>query len=356
MSLQTLEQSLIDGISAAADETELENLRVSALGKKGAISERMKTLGTMEPEERKTAGAELNALKEKIAEAISARKATLQAKALEARLVTEKIDVTLPVRPEAQGTIHPVSQVWEEVVQIWGDLGFAVAEGPHIENDFYNFTALNIPPEHPARQEHDTFYFHPKLDGSRMLLRTHTSPVQIRTMLEQKPPIRIIAPGRTFRSDSDQTHTPMFHQIEGLVIDQETHLGHLKWALAEFCKAFFELDDVKMRFRASHFPFTEPSMEVDINCSWEGGQVKIGQGTSWLEILGSGMVHPAVIKAGGLDPERYQGFAFGMGLDRIAMLKYGIPDLRAFFEADLRWLRHYGFRALHVPTLAGGLS
>ncbi|TMJ41006.1 MAG: phenylalanine--tRNA ligase subunit alpha [Alphaproteobacteria bacterium] len=356
MSLQTLEQSLIDGISAAADETELENLRVSALGKKGAISERMKTLGTMEPEERKTAGAELNALKEKIAEAISARKATLQAKALEDRLVTEKIDVTLPIRPEAQGTIHPVSQVWEEVVQIWGDLGFAVAEGPHIENDFYNFTALNIPPEHPARQEHDTFYFHPKLDGSRMLLRTHTSPVQIRTMLEQKPPIRIIAPGRTFRSDSDQTHTPMFHQIEGLVIDQETHLGHLKWALAEFCKAFFELDDVKMRFRASHFPFTEPSMEVDINCSWEGGQVKIGQGTSWLEILGSGMVHPAVIKAGGLDPERYQGFAFGMGLDRIAMLKYGIPDLRAFFEADLRWLKHYGFRALHVPTLAGGLS
>jgi len=356
MSLQTLEQSLIDGISAAADETELENLRVSALGKKGAISERMKTLGAMEPEERKTAGAELNALKEKIAEAISARKATLQAKTLEARLVTEKIDVTLPVRPEAQGTIHPVSQVWEEVVQIWGDLGFAVAEGPHIENDFYNFTALNIPPEHPARQEHDTFYFHPKLDGSRMLLRTHTSPVQIRTMLEQKPPIRIIAPGRTFRSDSDQTHTPMFHQIEGLVIDEETHLGHLKWALAEFCKAFFELDDVKMRFRASHFPFTEPSMEVDINCSWEGGQVKIGQGTSWLEILGSGMVHPAVIKAGGLDPERYQGFAFGMGLDRIAMLKYGIPDLRAFFEADLRWLKHYGFRALHVPTLAGGLS
>ncbi|QIG48624.1 phenylalanine--tRNA ligase subunit alpha [Nordella sp. HKS 07] len=356
MSLQNLEQSLIDGIASAADETELESLRVSALGKKGAISERMKTLGAMAPEERKTAGAELNALKEKVTEALSARKAALQATALEARLVTEKIDVTLPTRPEAQGTIHPVSQVWEEVVQIWGDLGFSVAEGPHIENDFYNFTALNIPPEHPARQEHDTFYFQPKADGSRMLLRTHTSPVQIRTMLEGKPPIRIIAPGRTFRSDSDQTHTPMFHQIEGLVIDEETHLGHLKWALAEFCKAFFEIDDVKMRFRASHFPFTEPSMEVDINCSWEGGQVKIGEGSSWLEILGSGMVHPSVIKAGGLDPERYQGFAFGMGLDRIAMLKYGIPDLRAFFEADLRWLRHYGFRALQVPTLAGGLS
>lgn len=356
MSLQNLEQSLIDGITSAADETELESLRVSALGKKGAISERMKTLGGMAPEERKTAGAELNALKDKITEAIGARKSALQAKTLEARLVTEKIDVTLPARPETQGSIHPVSQVWEEVVQIWGDLGFSVAEGPHIENDFYNFTALNIPPEHPARQEHDTFYLQPKADGSRMLLRTHTSPVQIRTMLESKPPIRIIAPGRTFRSDSDQTHTPMFHQIEGLVIDEETHLGHLKWALAEFCKAFFEIDDVKMRFRASHFPFTEPSMEIDINCSWEGGQVKIGEGSSWLEILGSGMVHPSVIKAGGLDPERYQGWAFGMGLDRIAMLKYGIPDLRAFFEADLRWLRHYGFRSLQVPTLAGGLS
>lgn len=356
MSLPNLEQSLIDGISAAADESELESLRVSALGKKGAISERMKTLADMSPDERKTAGAELNALKEKIAQAITARKSTLQAKALEARLQTETVDVTLPVRPEAQGSIHPVSQVWEEVVQIWSDLGFSVAEGPHIENDFYNFGALNMPEEHPARQEHDTFYFHPKADGTRMLLRTHTSPVQIRTMLQGKPPIRIIAPGRTFRSDSDQTHTPMFHQIEGLVIDEETNLGHLKWALAEFCKAFFELDDVKMRFRASHFPFTEPSMEVDINCSWEGGQVKIGEGTSWLEILGSGMVHPNVIKAGGLDPDRYQGFAFGMGLDRIAMLKYGIPDLRAFFEADLRWLRHYGFRALAVPTLAGGLS
>jgi phenylalanyl-tRNA synthetase alpha chain len=356
MSLQNLEQSLIDGITSAADETELESLRVSALGKKGAISERMKTLGGMAPEERKAAGAELNALKDKITEALSARKSALQAKTLEARLVTEKVDVTLPARPEAQGSIHPVSQVWEEVVQIWGDLGFSVAEGPHIENDFYNFTALNIPPEHPARQEHDTFYLQPKADGSRMLLRTHTSPVQIRSMLESKPPIRIIAPGRTFRSDSDQTHTPMFHQIEGLVIDEETHLGHLKWALAEFCKAFFEIDDVKMRFRASHFPFTEPSMEIDINCSWEGGQVKIGEGSSWLEILGSGMVHPSVIKAGGLDPERYQGWAFGMGLDRIAMLKYGIPDLRAFFEADLRWLRHYGFRSLQVPTLAGGLS
>jgi phenylalanyl-tRNA synthetase alpha chain len=295
-------------------------------------------------------------LKDKVTEAIAARKAVLQEAQLEQRLASEKIDVTLPARAEPRGTVHPVSQVWEEVVQIFGDLGFAVAEGPHIEDDFHNFTALNIPPEHPARQEHDTFYFHEKPDGSRMVLRTHTSPVQIRTMLTQKPPIRIIAPGRTFRNDSDMTHTPMFNQIEGLVIDETTHMGHLKWILAEFCKSFFEVDDVKMRFRASHFPFTEPSMEVDINCSWESGQVKIGQGSSWLEILGSGMVHPNVIKAGGLNPDKYQGYAFGMGLDRLAMLKYGIPDLRAFFEADLRWLRHYGFKALNVPTLPGGLS
>jgi len=356
MSLHSLEHDILSQVAAVSDEAALEALRVATLGKKGSISERMKALGAMSPEERKEVGAALNSLKDKVAAAIAARKASLQDQALEQRLLTEKIDVTLPVRPEQQGTVHPVSQVWEEVVQIFGDLGFAVAEGPHIEDDFYNFSALNIPPEHPARQEHDTFYFNRKPDGSRMLLRTHTSPVQIRTMLSEKLPIRIIAPGRTFRSDSDMTHTPMFNQIEGLVIDETTHLGHLKWILSEFCKSFFELDDVKMRFRASHFPFTEPSMEVDINCSWEGGQVKIGQGSSWLEILGSGMVHPNVIRAGGLDPDKYQGFAFGMGLDRLAMLKYGIPDLRAFFEADLRWLRHYGFNALQVPTLAGGLS
>jgi phenylalanyl-tRNA synthetase alpha chain len=356
MSLETLERDILKDVAAAGDEAALEALRVSALGKKGSISERMKGLGSMAPEERKEAGAALNLLKDKVADAIAIRRAALQAVALEARLASERVDVTLPVRPQAQGTIHPVSQVWEEIVEIWGDLGFSVAEGPHIEDDFHNFTALNMPPEHPARQEHDTFYFNEKPDGSRMVLRTHTSPVQIRTMLSGKPPIRIIVPGRTFRNDSDLTHTPMFHQIEGLVIDEHTHLGHLKWALTEFCKAFFEVDDPKMRFRASHFPFTEPSMEVDINCSWEGGQVKIGVGDSWLEILGSGMVHPNVIRHGGLDPEKYQGWAFGMGLDRIAMLKYGIPDLRAFFEADLRWLRHYGFRALQVPTLAGGLS
>lgn len=356
MSLLTLEQEILKGVSDAGDEAALEAIRISALGRKGAISEQMRSLGSLSPEERKETGAKLNLLKDKISDAINARKAALKETAIEARLRSEKVDITLPIRPERQGTIHPVSQVWDEIVQIWGDLGFSVAEGPHIEDDFYNFTALNMPPEHPARQEHDTFYFHEKPDGSRMVLRTHTSPVQIRTMLSEKPPIRIIAPGRTFRSDSDQTHTPMFHQIEGLVIDEETHLGHLKWVLSEFCKAFFEVESPKMRFRASHFPFTEPSMEVDINCSWEKGQVKIGVGDSWLEILGSGMVHPNVIRHGGLDPERYQGWAFGMGLDRIAMLKYGIPDLRAFFEADLRWLRHYGFRTLQVPTLAGGLS
>jgi phenylalanyl-tRNA synthetase alpha chain len=356
MSLESLEAEVLSSIAAASDEAALEAVRVSALGKKGAISERMKTLGAMAPDERKEAGAALNLLKDRVSEALGARKALLAEAALDQRLASETIDVTLPVRPEMRGSIHPVSQVWEEVVQIWGDLGFAVAEGPHIEDDFHNFTALNMPPEHPARQEHDTFYFNEREDGSRMVLRTHTSPVQIRTMLSSKPPIRIIAPGRTYRCDSDMTHTPMFHQIEGLVIDETTHMGHLKWALTEFCRAFFEVDDVKMRFRASHFPFTEPSMEVDINYSREGGQLKIGVGDKWLEILGSGMVHPNVIRHGGLDPDKYQGWAFGMGLDRIAMLKYGIPDLRAFFEADLRWLRHYGFRALQVPTLAGGLS
>jgi phenylalanyl-tRNA synthetase alpha chain len=356
MSLDQLESETLKRVADAVDEAALEAVRIDALGKKGTISERMATLGKMAPEERKTAGAALNVIKDKVTKAIAEKKSALVDAALNARLATERVDITLPVRPELRGTIHPVSQVWEEVVQIFGDLGFAVAEGPHIEDDFHNFDALNMPPDHPARQEHDTFYFNEKPDGSRMVLRTHTSPVQIRTMLSQKPPIRIIAPGRTFRSDSDMTHTPMFNQVEGLVIDETSHMGNLKWVLQEFCKAFFEIDEVKMRFRASHFPFTEPSMEVDIQYSREGGQLKLGVGDKWMEILGSGMVHPTVIKAGGLDPTKYQGFAFGMGIDRIAMLKYGIPDLRAFFESDLRWLRHYGFRSLQVPTLAGGLS
>ena len=354
--LEKLEAELLANIAKAESEAGLEEIRVAALGKKGAISAQMKGLGKLAPEDRKTAGQTLNALKVRVSDALASRREVLKKEAMTAKLASEKTDVTLPARKHSLGTIHPVSQIWEEVVQIFGDLGFAVAEGPHIESDWYNFGALNIPDEHPARQEHDTFYFPPGKDGSRKVLRTHTSPVQIRTMETTEPPIRIIAPGRTFRCDSDQTHTPMFHQVEGLVLDTDIHLGHLKWVLTEFCKAIFELDDVKMRFRSSHFPFTEPSMEIDIGCSWEGGQVKIGAGDDWLEILGSGMVHPNVIRAGGHDPEKVQGFAFGVGLDRIAMLKYGIPDLRAFFESDLRWLRHYGFSPLNVPSLVGGLS
>ena len=350
--LETLKAELLAQISAAGDLGQLEAVRVAALGKKGRIAEQMSKLATLPPEERKAFGAANNAVKEAVSASLEARKVDLEAAALDARLANERADVTLPVRPgpEALGRIHPVSQVFDECVEIFADLGFDVAEGPDIETDDMNFNKLNIPAEHPARQEHDTFYFPPKPDGSRLLLRTHTSPVQIRTMESRKPPIRIIAPGRVYRSDSDQTHTPMFHQIEGLVIDETTHMGHLKWVLEEFCKAFFEVSDVKMRFRASHFPFTEPSMEVDI------GAEAIGKPGQWLEILGCGMVHPNVLRNCGLDPDVYQGFAFGMGLDRLTMLKYGVPDLRAFFGADLRWLRHYGFSVLDVPTLGGGLS
>jgi len=350
--LKKLEAELLKDISGAADLAGIEEVRVAALGKKGRISQLMSQLGKMAPEDRKAFGQAVNEIKDRVTAALDERKATLEVAALEQRLANECADITLPVRSGAiaEGRIHPVSQVFDECVEIFADLGFAVAEGPDIETDDLNFTKLNIPPEHPARQEHDTFYFHPREDGSRLLLRTHTSPVQIRTMMTSKPPIRIIAPGRVYRCDSDQTHTPMFHQIEGLVIDEETHMGHLKWVLQEFCKAFFEVDEVKMRFRASHFPFTEPSAEVDI------GAEAIGKPGEWLEILGCGMVHPNVIANCGLDPERYQGFAFGVGLDRLTMLKYGIPDLRAFFAADLRWLRHYGFSVLEVPTLSGGLS
>ena len=348
--LSKLEADLLAEIAGAEDLAALESVRVAALGKKGRVSELMGKLGALPPEERKSFGQTVNTLKGKVSDALDARKAALEAAALDARLKTERADVTLPVRlgPVAGGRIHPVSQVFDEVVEIFADMGFAVAEGPDIETDEMNFDKLNIPAEHPARQDHDTFYFAPKADGSRLLLRTHTSPVQIRTMVSQKPPIRIIAPGRVYRCDSDQTHTPMFHQIEGLVIDETTHMGHLKWVLQEFCKAFFEVDDVKMRFRASHFPFTEPSAEVDI------GAEAIGKPGQWLEILGCGMVHPNVLKNCGLDPEKYQGFAFGMGLDRLTMLKYGIPDLRAFFSGDLKWLSHYGFSMLDVPTLGGG--
>ncbi|MGE0845032.1 MAG: phenylalanine--tRNA ligase subunit alpha [Flavobacteriaceae bacterium] len=345
-------------IAEAGDEAALEAVRVAALGKKGSVTERLKGLGGMSVDERKVFGPALNGLRDRVNLSIEARKGVLKGAALEAQLATERVDVTLPVREPAigAGRIHPVSQVVDELTAIFADMGFSIAEGPHIETDQYNFTMLNIPEEHPARQEMDTFYLNPREDGSRMVLRTHTSPVQIRHMLANKPPIRIVVPGRVFRCDYDQTHTPMFHQVEGLVIDREANLANLKWTLAEFCKAFFEIDDVKMRFRASHFPFTEPSMEVDINCSRVGNELRIGEGDDWLEILGCGMVHPQVLRGVGLDPAEYQGFAWGMGIDRIAMLKYGIPDLRTFFASDLRWLKHYGFGALDLPTLAGGLS
>ncbi|HZP07852.1 phenylalanine--tRNA ligase subunit alpha [Methyloceanibacter sp.] len=356
--LDSLKSELIDAIERAATLGALEEVRVAALGKKGRVSELMQGLGALPPEERRSYGQAVNSLKESVAAALEARRAVLAREATAEKLALERADVTLPVRegPLAEGRIHPVSQVTDEITEIFADMGFAIAEGPDIETDFNNFTALNIPPEHPARQDHDTFYFAEAPDGSRPVLRTHTSPVQIRTMLREKPPLRIIAPGRVYRCDSDQTHTPMFHQVEGLVIDEETHLGHLKWVLEEFCKAFFEVPEVKMRFRASHFPFTEPSMEVDIGYAKVGEEIRIGEGDRWLEILGCGMVHPNVLKNVGLDPDRYQGFAFGLGIDRIAMLKYGMPDLRAFFAGDLRWLTHYGFPPLAIPTLAGGLS
>ena len=341
--IQTLESDLSAQISAAADERALEDIRVAALGKKGVISDRMKTLGKMSPEERQVAGPALNGLKARIGDAISARKEVLEEAALTARLEAERVDVSLPTAPATRGKLHPLTKTFREVAEIFAAMGFEVREGPDIEDDFHNFTALNFPPEHPAREMHDTFFFPPKDNGDRMVLRTHTSPVQVRTMMNETPPIRIIAPGRTFRCDSDQTHTPMFHQVEGLVIDRETHMGHLKGTLEAFLRAFFEIDSLTTRFRPHFFPFTEPSAEMDVGYERVGGGIKIGQGADWMEILGCGMVHPNVLKACGLDPDEYQGFAFGMGVDRLAMLKYGIPDLRSFFAADTRWLDHYGF-------------
>jgi phenylalanyl-tRNA synthetase alpha chain len=341
-------------IAAARSPEALEDIRIRLLGRRGSLTLAMRELGALAPEERRRAGAQLNAAKDRITDALAEAAARLGRAALEARLANEHADVTLPVNFAETGRIHPISQTVDEIVAIFGEMGFAVAEGPHIEEDFYNFTALNIPPEHPARQEHDTFYLPERPDGSRPVLRTHTSPVQIRTMLAQKPPIRIIVPGRTFRCDHDATHSPMFHQVEGLVVDRATHMGHLKGCLIEFCRAFFGVDDLPVRFRPSYFPFTEPSAEVDIGCSRADGGLKIGAGGDWLEILGSGMVHPQVLKNCGIDPVEYQGFAFGMGIERVAMLKYGIPDLRTFYDSDLRWLRHYGFLPLDVPSLVRG--
>jgi len=356
--IDALRDKYLAATAEAADEAQIEAVRLSALGKKGEVALLMRSLGQMSPEERQTAGPALNALKDDLNAALNAARVKLADAALDARLATEWLDVTLPSRPARQGTIHPVSQVMDEITAIFADLGFSVAEGPQIETDWHNFDALNIPGHHPSRAEMDTFYM-ARAEGDNRpphVLRTHTSPVQIRHMLENGAPCRIIAPGRVYRSDYDQTHTPMFHQIEGLAIDRDISMANLKWTLEEFASAFFEVDKVEVRFRASHFPFTEPSAEIDFRCSWVDGQLRLGEGDDWLEAGGSGMVHPKVLEAAGVDPNRWQGFAFGLGIDRLAMLKYGIPDLRAFFDSDLRWLRNYGFPALDVPTLAGGIS
>ena len=350
--VEELGREVLGAIASAGDSRALEQVRVASLGRKGRVTELMHTLGTMAPEERRSAGPALNQLKTNLVEAIAVRERELRRAEVDARLAEEAADVTLAPRPSAQGSIHPVSQVTEELIAIFADMGFEVAEGPDIEDDFHNFTALNIPPEHPARQMHDTFY----LAGTDKLLRTHTSPVQIRSMQAGRPPFRIIAPGRTYRCDSDQTHTPMFHQIEGLAIDRSIHMGHLKGCLETFARTFFEIDALRMRFRPSYFPFTEPSAEMDIGCDRRAGEIVIGEGDDWLEILGCGMVHRRVLEHVGVDPDEYQGFAFGLGIDRAAMLKYGIPDLRAFFDSDLRWLHHYGFMPLDVPSLAMGLA
>ncbi|MEZ6029345.1 MAG: phenylalanine--tRNA ligase subunit alpha [Hyphomonadaceae bacterium] len=354
--VQEIEADAGKAIASASDEAALEAIRVAELGKKGRVSLLMRELGGMSPEQRQVAGPALNGLKDRLTAAIAARKADLEMAALNKRLEAEREDLTLPPRYEPVGALHPVMQVFEELAAIFADMGFAVAEGPDIEDDFHNFTALNFPPGHPAREMHDTFFMKPGADGARKLLRTHTSPVQIRTMLSQKPPIRVIIPGRVYRKDWDATHTPMFHQIEGLVVDESVHMGHLKTCLTEAFSRFFEVPTTQSRFRPHFFPFTEPSAEMDIRCDRSGGEIKVGEGNDWLEILGCGMVHPNVLKACNIDPEKYQGFAFGLGVDRLAMLKYGMPDLRPYFEADVDWIRHYGFKPWLLPTVTGGLS
>jgi phenylalanyl-tRNA synthetase alpha chain len=355
--VEQMKNDWLGRVEAAGDLAALEQERVAALGKQGAVTALLKTLGGMSPEQRQSEGPRIHGLREAVTEAIAARKAALEGAALEQRLATETLDLTLPVDGGAKGSVHPVSQVMDELAEIFADMGFAVATGPEIENDWHNFTALNIPESHPARAMHDTFYFEQQdAAGHKMLLRTHTSPVQIRTMQGQKPPIYIIAPGRTYRSDSDATHTPMFHQVEGLVIDRGITMAHLKWTLETFLKAYFEREDIVLRLRPSYFPFTEPSAEVDVGYHLRDGRRVLGGTDHWMELLGSGMVHPKVIAACGLDPDEWQGFAFGCGIDRLAMLKYGMDDLRAFFDGDIRWLKHYGFSALDVPTLSGGVG
>ena len=365
----TLEAELTAQVTAAPDAAALEAIRVAALGKSGAISALLKSLGAMSPDERREQGPAINGLRDRIASAIAQRKAALEAVELDQRLAAERLDLSLPATPKRKGAVHPTMQVMDEMIAIFAEMGFALAEGPDIEDDFHNFTALNFPPKHPAREMHDTFFFNPGPDGERKLLRTHTSPVQVRVMQKtnapppaswiaagQDPPIRVIVPGRTYRQDSDATHTPMFHQMEGLVIDRNIHMGHLKWTIDTFIARFFELPSVVTRFRPHHFPFTEPSAEMDVQCDTSGGEVKIGQGTEWSEIVGCGMVHPNILRMCGLDPDEWQGFAFGFGIDRLGRLKYGMPDLRDMFAGDTRWLAHYGFSAFATPNPASGLS
>ncbi len=367
--LSALESEILTRVVAAPDLARLEALRVGALGKTGTISGLLKSLGGMSPDERRVQGPTINSLRDAVATAITARKTVLEAIALNAKLAAGRMDLSLPAPARRRGSVHPTMQVMDEMVSIFAELGFSLAEGPDIEDDFHNFTALNFPPKHPAREMHDTFFFTPGEDGERKLLRTHTSPVQVRTMRQrnappeapwiiagQAPPIRVISPGRVYRCDSDATHTPTFHQMEGLVIDRNIHMGHLKWTLDAFTRRFFESDGVVTRFRPHHFPFTEPSAEMDVQCDRSGGSIKIGEGTSWLEILGGGMVHPNILRTCGLDPDEWQGFAFGMGVDRLAALKYGMPDLRDMFASDTRWLAHYGFSAFAAPNAASGLS
>jgi len=351
-----MSDALLDRIAAAEDLQALESVRVALLGKSGEITAKLKSLGSMDADARASEAPKIHALREQVADAIAGRKAALEGAELERKLATEKVDLSLPAREQVSGTVHPVSQVMDELAEIFADLGFSVAEGPEIETQWYNFSALNMPENHPARAMQDTFYLEPHGDEEARVLRTHTSPVQIRAGEMHGAPIYVIAPGRVYRSDSDATHTPMFHQVEGLVIDRAITLGHLKWTLETFVKAFFERDDIVMRFRPSYFPFTEPSAELDVGWSIEKGRRVVGGQEGWMEILGSGMVHPRVISNMGLDPDEWQGFAFGCGIDRLAMLKYGMDDLRAFFDGDIRWLKHYGFRALDVPTLSGGVG
>ena len=366
--LNTLKTDLIAQVEAATDAAALEAIRISALGKSGQISELLKSLGKMSPDERREQGPLINGLRDAVAARIAERKAEMEAAELDRRLAAEGVDLSLPAPPRRRGSVHPTMQVMDEMVSIFAEMGFSVAEGPDIETDFNNFTALNFPPKHPAREMHDTFFMAPDEAGERKVLRTHTSPVQVRVMRQinekvpawvatgQEPPIRVVVPGRTYRCDSDATHTPMFHQMEGLVIDKAVHMGHLKWTLETFISRFFETEGVVSRFRPHHFPFTEPSAEMDVQCDRSGGDIKIGQGTDWLEVVGCGMVHPNVLRNCGLDPEVWQGFAFGFGVDRLGMLKYGMPDLRDMFAGDARWLGHYGFSPFAMPNPATGLS